>query len=204
MTTRSCSLYGFDEGLTSNDRDLFSLFLQYPEIDFDVHSDDQNEPDNPATSDITSAVTTGSQAEDDDKSTLVTQMDSSPTLTTPYRTIESTPDNTNDRKCRTWSRLQDLMQQSDLPPECLHYYTSLAEGFVLIGTDQFETARPGKSSDVWESAQRLLKSMTYSCEQAKIQVERVAELKTLVAFNVKPAPGQVWSTYQQRSKLITQ
>lgn len=203
MTSRTCSMYGFDDSLSADDRDLYLLFLQYPEIDFDTHpnSDDEITHNTTVCSPILHDETSPKGS---DTSTLIAQIDSSPALPTSQRTLESTPESTNSKKCRTWSLLQGLMQQSELPPECLHYYTSLAEGFVSIGVDQFETARPGKPPDNVKTASSLLKNVEYSCEQAKVQVQRVAELRALVAFNVKPGPGQLWSTYQQRAKLVTQ
>ncbi|KAK5097079.1 hypothetical protein LTS08_007099 [Lithohypha guttulata] len=208
MLTESSSMYGIDESLSSSDQEMFALFLRYPEIDFDADLDisDKSTTEIPTETKVDSSPISVApdKGSDSDASTLVDQPGRSPTLSTPVRRFEPRSNSSSHENSSDWASFMHLMQQSDLPAECLHYYTCLGEGFVGVGAELFGTVRLGRSSNTSGVICWLLKNVTYSCDQATMQIEQVANLKTLVAFNSTPSATQLWSTYLQRAKLIVE
>lgn len=205
MTRSSSSLYGINDSLSPTDRELFSLFLQYPEIDFDSQHD-ATDPESTGTAqspDLDSSPLATATEATSNASTLVDTSESDTTLTTPIRPPNDGSGDADDAVAGDWDTFVLLMQQSNLPEECLHYYTSLAHAMIRIGTDLFATARPNRPSQALPVGQWLLKDVTYSMNQAATQVDKIAHLKTLTAFNVTPTGSYLWTTYMQRAKLIT-
>jgi len=193
--------------LSPTDRELFSLFLQYPEIDFD----DQ-------TNTAISEGTLPRQTTDFNFSPLATVTERASNASTLYEASDSdsgstlatlSPPQKDDHEdvdvsiTANWEQFLNLVQQSNLPQGCIRYYTSLGQAIINIGSELFATARPNRPSRVLQIGEWLLKCVTYSRDQAASQVDKIAHLKTLVAFNVTPVGSCLWTTYMQRAKLIT-
>ncbi|KAK5958204.1 hypothetical protein OHC33_000045 [Knufia fluminis] len=203
MTTNSrTSTYGIDDSLSPKDRELFSLFLQYPEIDFD--SDETGTPSNEPDATQSVELDSSPAAErDSNASTLIDHSNSESTLTTPARHYDEDGEHCDDDSRGHWDEFVQLMQQSNLPQECLQYYTALGQAIVNIGSDLFSTVRPNNPHPALQTASWLLKNIKYSSTQAAAQVEAINKLTALVAFNVTPTGPHLWTTYMQRAKLIT-
>jgi len=201
MTRSGSSVYGINDSLSPSDRELFSLFLQYPEIDLDEDDPEHTRKAQPSDLDSSPlAIVAGGTST---ASTSIDTSDSDTTLTTPVRPPNHGSDHATDTVVGDWDSFILLIQQSNLPEECLRYHTSLAEGIVKIGTDLFATARPNRLNQALLVALWLLKNVTYSMNQASAQVEKIGHLKRLTAFNVTPTGPYLWTTYMQRAKLIT-
>ena len=180
MATRPT--YGVDDSLSPSDQEMFSLFLQYPEIDFDKTDDDAQpviNTDLPEGTDIESSPTSTVVEQGSNANTLVGCQDCLPILATSIR--DADPVSTTE-----WASLVHLMQQSKLPPECLRYYTLLGQRIISVGVALFGTAPTGRPATAVPATSWLLKCVEYSCRQAEAQVNGVAYLRSLVAFNVKP------------------
>lgn len=205
MTTSSrTSVYELDDSLSPTDQELFSLFLQYPEIDFDSPqtTSSYDNQDLVRSNEYIHPIATIAER-DPSVSTLIETSGSYSISTTPVRHPNHQHDRANDTVTGTWDNFVHLMQQSNLPKECVQYYTLMGRAIVNIGSELFAKARPKRPSSVISVGGRLLKNVTYSMGQAAAQVNKLAYLKTLIAFNVTPAGPCVWTTYMERAKLIT-
>lgn len=193
------TIYDFDGSLGPGDREDITLFLHYPEIGFDSEDvscaclsttlvpDARNELACSPVSTIPSTICRDSS--------LIT---GSTAQTTPSRILADG----EIFEFGGWNEFIHLMQQSDLPQECLQYLTSLGQTILNIGTILHSTLRPNQPSSVVRIGRWLLKSIKYSSEQVQKQVGAIVQMKLLVAFNIKPDESNLWSTYRQRARLI--
>lgn len=196
----SASTYGLMQAFSPSDQELFSLFLRYPEIDTDQDRND-TESDNQRNtfrraSFESSPASTGPVVEPD-VSVLIDRHASYPALMTSLTSKQAKTANK-----RGWIAFCQLVGQSNLPDECLRYYNSLGHEVFTLQAELFGTAPHRMDTKVTTIGEWLLKNVSYSCEQAARQVDIVADLKSLMAFNVSPGPANLCSIYVQRAKLI--
>lgn len=194
--SRPNSTYGIDESLSSRDREDFSLFLLYPDIDLD-----DVEEASSAGSSITLTVDSKNEFSSSPQSVGAADRSfatSSTAHDTPGRWIPVE----GNSKSGGWNEFIHLMHKSDLPQECLQHLTSLGQTILNIGTILHSTLRPNQPSSVLRIGRWLLSSIKHSSKQVASQVEAISHLKSLFAFNVKPDEMQIWSVYQQRAQLI--
>lgn len=204
------SIYSLTDSLSPTDQELFLLFLQYPEIDFDSNgsastSDEQKPEAVPeAVPDVGSSPSSNGPAAASSGSTLIDYTDTGfAWRAAPVKTTQAIPIFPDITATSDWNDFVQLVQHSDLPEECLRYYTSLGQSIVHIGAQLNATAKAHQSSNLLQVATALFENATYSCRQTAAQVEKIASLKTLVAFNTNPTGPYIWTAYMQRMKLIT-
>lgn len=192
--------------LSHADQELFSLFLQHPELQLGFDHED-------AAKDVSKQHTTceGAKGEALSLNTLKSKSGGSlfhtghaftSVLATPSPRLKSIPLGSQCIPFGTWSEFVKVIQSSGLPAECLQYYTSLGKGFVTLRSTLSSMTQSNEQLSVPKLGKWLLKNISFSCEQATVQVQKISELKSLVAFNTRPSPTQLWSTYLQRAKLI--
>lgn len=204
--SRPVSIYGINESLSLTDRENFSIFLRYPEIGFE--NVDNASSAHPSSAHPSSILTP------DNKN----QSKSPPSYagTTGYHSkfsiaTESIAHDTPGRHhhCRSgehggWNEFIYLMQKSNLPQECLQYFTNLGQTILDLGTILYSPLRPNQHAGALRIGRWLLKSIKYSSKQVNKQVEAAHNLKSTVAFNVQPDESQLWSVYQQRARMIAE
>lgn len=198
--SRPISVYGIDEALSPRDREEFSIFLSYPELDFDSIDD------SPSTrSSITPVPENKDEVKSSPLSAATTAYNKGSSVAT-KSTAHDTPSRfllqKENAEVGGWNEFIHLMQKSDLPQECLGYFTSLGQTVLNIGTILHSTLRPNQPSSVLRIGRWLLKGIKYSSKQVASQVEAISRLKSTVAFNVSPDETQFWSTYRQRARMI--
>lgn len=198
--SRPTSVDDIDQLLSPRDREDFSIFLRYPEIDFDSVS---------STPSARSSTALVPQNKDVSKSSPLsngTTVYNRGTSLATDSTVHDTPSRLSAQKENKevggWNEFIHLMQNSELPQECLQYLRSLGQSILNIGTILHSTLRPNQPSSVLQIGRWLLKGIKYSSKQVTSQIEAISNLKTMIAFNVKPGESQLWSTYRQRARMI--
>lgn len=198
--SRPISTYGIEEALSPRDREDFSIFLRYPELDFDSIDSSPN---------VRSSTNLVPGNKDDIKSsplsaatTVYDKGSSAAADSTVHNTPSRSSFKTESVEVGGWNEFIHLMQKSDLPQECLQYFTSLGQTVLNIGTILHSTLRPNQPSSVLRIGRWLLKSLKYSSNQVAGQVQAISDLKASAAFVVHPDGTQLWSTYRQRARLI--
>lgn len=198
--SRPISAYDYEESLSSKDREDFSLFLRYPELDFDSAGDTLS-----TRSSSTLVPETRDRLDSSPNpmgSTPNYRDDSIPTESTAHDPPSRLIQNRKAAEFGGWNEFIHLLQRSNLPQECLQYLTSLGQTILNIGTILHSTLRPNQPSSVLRIGRWLLKSIRYSSTKVADQIDAISHLKLLVAFNVRPGELQLWSTYQQRARLV--
>lgn len=197
---RPISYYGIEEALSPSDREDFSIFLLYPEIESD--SIDNSPSAFPSVALLPSHK---DEAKFSPLSTTITVFDSSVSSRTKTHVANTSCQTSTRKECLEiggWNEFIHLMQRSDLPQECLHYFTSLGQTILNIGTILHSTLRPNQPSNVLRIGRWLLKSVKCSSRQVAKQVQTISDLSSSLAFKVNPEEMQLWSTYRQRARMI--
>ena len=176
--------YDSDE-IDLTNRDLVSLFLQYPDM-----PDDDNE--SAAASDF---------GEDADTSTL----SDTTTRTTPLRNDPVAL--LGSRALSEFSAFTQRLNESNLPQKATDYFRSLGNMILQIGRLLFPPiSNTSVTKQDLREASNLCRQMASllesSCQRVTEQIDNVAYILTLAPFTVRPAPEDLWANYKQMAELI--
>jgi hypothetical protein len=178
--------------LALNERELFSLYVQYPEINFDPESTQKNpEP----TEQFSSPGSNTAERDDIDS----VQMSNSTRHTTPLK---------HDLFCAATSSDDEYaifcsqLRHCDLPSQTVQYFKSMGSRVVQIG--RCLTTEEGiQASAVIETTKTLLPQLQHSSNKVSEQMDTIAYITELAPFSIVPTDVSLWSNYRQRASLIT-
>ena len=176
--------YESDE-IDLTNRDLVSLFLQYPDL-----ADDDDE--STAASDF---------GEDVDASIL----SNTTTHTTPLRN-DPVPF-LGSRPPPEFPAFIHRLNESNLPKKAVDYLNSLGHMVLQIGRLLFPPTGnlSVKKHDLQEArilCRHMVSLLESSCERVNDQIDNVGYILTLAPFTVQPAPEDLWANYKQMAALI--
>ena len=166
-------------------RDLASLFLQYPDL-----ADDDNE--SAADSDF---------GEDVDASNL----SNTTTHTTPLRN-DPVP-LLGSRTPPEFPAFIQRLNESNLPAKAVVYLKSLGHMVLQIGRLLYSPTGnlSVKKQDLQEArilCRHMVSLLDSSCERVNDQIDNVGYILTLAPFTIQPAPEDLWANYKQMAALI--
>jgi hypothetical protein len=169
-------------------RELVSLFLQYPDM-----SDDDDDDDDSAT-----ASNSGEEADS-------TTLSDTTTRTTPLRNDPAAE--LGSRPLQVFSVFSQRLDESNLPQKAIDYFRSLGYIIVHIGRLLFPPTSniAVTKQDLLEASNKcgqLFSLLESSCQRVNEQIENVAYILTLAPFTVRPAPEDLWANYKQMAELI--
>lgn len=182
--------------LAMTERELFSLYAQYPEIDFDPEccqktADSSQHFSSPA-----------SNAGERDEIDSVQASDST-RHTTPLRHDLFTAISANDNE---YSLFCSKLRNCDLPPETVRYFRQIGSQFIQLGrllmTHNTSNAVRRSEDPVREIANILLPQLEQSTTKVQQQIETIAFITEFAPFNILPTDISLWSNYKQRAFLI--
>lgn len=200
MSVTNCTHRDDGDGtLSPADLELFSLFMQYPKMTFNsdelpqtVESFNLTSTENVNSSPLSTAPDTNVK-----NSSFISASTAQTTPLCPLILAEL-----NSPPPESWTEYLHLVQRNDLPQECQQYFVAMGQCAVNIGLALFRSTQYRQTFNVIAVGEWLSELIRYSCGQLNRQINRVAHLKTLLAFTSRPAESQMWSTYQQRARLI--
>lgn len=188
-----------DTFFTSADFELFSLFVQYPDMTSNPEESTSNDSSPKLANHGALQPSSPSTVPDEDiqNSSFVSF---STARTTPLRPLVL-PELVQPRH-NSWAAYLRLVQECNLPQKGLQYFTALGQAVVTIGATLFCAPKNTLDVNVLGLGKWLITCVSYSSYQIKRCISRIGNLGKLSAFSYDPAESQAWSTYQQRARLI--
>ena len=174
------------------ERELFSLYAQYPEIDFDPEST-QKLPETSSEHFSSPASNTGERDE-----AASAQASNSTRHTTP---LKHDILNTNASDGDEYTVFCRQLRRCDLPPQAVQSLDSIGARFVQLGQAIMSGGR--QSSIATEISSSLLPQLQQSAYKIKEQIDTIDYITELAPFNISPTDISLWSNYRQRASLIT-
>ena len=177
--------YDSDE-IDLTDRDLVSLFLQYPDMP------DDGDNGSPAASDF---------GEDAGNSTL----SDTTTRTTPLRN-DPVP-LLGSRPLPEFPIFLQKLNESNLPQKAIDYFKALGHTILQIAELLFPLAgnvsvRKEDFQEAGDICCHMASLLESSCQRVNDQIDNVAYILTLAPFTVQAAPEDLWVNYKQMAELI--
>lgn len=180
-----------------SEQNLFSLYIQYP--DLNTFLDDDSSNDEETKKGFSSPISNRGENDENDAS----QISQSTTCTTPLRQgiLTDSSDIAYD-----YHKFIQLIHKTDLPQPTREYFASSGYQFVSLSNKLRDLARkmidPTEVNAMLEDSGKLVNRFQESKDRCSEQMNSISNLKTLIAFNVKPGDGKLWSTYRQRALLV--
>lgn len=188
-----------DSFFSSTDFELFSLFVQYPDMIPKPEEPTSNGSSTKLVNHDSFQPSSPSTVPDEDihNSSFITF---STARTTPLRPL-ILPELVQPRQ-NSWNAYLRLVQGCNLPQQCIQYFTALSQVLVTIGVTLFCASQNTRDVNILELGKWLTACTSYSSHQIERCINRIEDLKKLSAFSYEPTESQIWSTYQQRARLI--
>ena len=179
--------------LALTERELFSLYAQYPEIDFDP------EPPQKMAAFSEHFSSLASNTGNCDELTSVKASDST-RHTTPVKhdMFETGTDDGNE-----YTSFCSHLQRCDLPPQTTRYLKSIGSAFTHLGRCMI-TEEGGEPAHITETVDSLLPQLQHSSSTIKEQIATIDYITELAPFNIFPTDISLWSNYRQRAVLISE
>lgn len=179
-------------GLT--ERENFSIFVQYPDIEFDpeltkMHQHDHKHFSSPASNAI--------ENEEGDSS----HASSSTAHTTPSKhpMFAALPHELDE-----YTVYKTLLNRGNLPAFTKDYLTNIGEQIVQIGgLVQLQEFSSTHHALILQLTSHVSTQIYASFKSITTQLSAVSSLLSLTAFSLRPTDLTLWSTYLQRVRLIT-
>ncbi len=178
--------------LAPTERELFSLYAQHPEINFDPKSTQKMAESSAHFSSPASNTGHGDEL-------ASVEASNSTRHTTPlkhdiYNTGVSDEDD--------YTAFCTLLEDCDLPPQTLQYLKSIGSRFAHLGRCLIaeHDVQPGLVTGITSS---LLPQLQHSAYKIKEQMDTVEFVANLASFNIFPTDVSLWSNYRQRATLIS-
>ena len=179
--------------LALTERELFSLYAQYPEIDFNPESPQKMAAFSEHFS--SPASNTGNC----DEFTSV-EASNSTRHTTPVKhdMFEADTDDGDE-----YTSFCSHLQRCDLPPQTTRYLKSIGSacthlGCCIINEDV------GEPAHITETVDSLLPQLQYSSSRIKEEIATIDYITELASFNIFPTDISLWSNYRQRAALVSE
>jgi hypothetical protein len=180
--------YDGDE-IDLTDRELMSLFVQYPDM-----------PDMPEEDDNESAVASDFGEDADTSTWSDTTTHTTPLRNDPVALPGSGP-------LPEFSVFMRRLNESSLPQRATDYFRSLGHMILQIAWLLFP---PGGNisvtkenfQEVRDICGHMISLLESSRQRVKDQIDNVAYILTLAPFTVQPAPEDLWANYKQMAELI--
>ena len=191
----------------------FSIFLKYPDIDFDpeVEKMDGPGPTIHASSSPSHVIEDGPgpaihfssplSHPHDDGTDSASRSNSTP-HTTPTR-LEDFPE--EDAPSTEYDEYLKKLNQADLPPQTIDYFHSLASQILQIARYlQPRTLYLSNTTttDILTASTPLLSQLDHSLQTIRNQLSSIAHILSLAPFAMTPTDLALYSIYKQRSSLI--
>ena len=174
--------------LALNERELFSLYVQYPEIDFDP------ECNKTATEAPNHFSSPASKLGDHDLDSV--HHSNSTAHTTPSRHEMFDAASSNDDEYTAYC---SQLQQCDLPAQTVRLFKNMGAQVVQMGPCLLEDHR---SDDITKAHSSLLQQLQHSTRKVDEEVATIAFVTDLAPFNIVPTDTSLWSNYKQRASLV--
>lgn len=206
------------------ERELFSIYLKYSEIDFDadaaeIHASkvhNQQHVQNAVSSNHSSpeqkdgegvdSSPASHHGHDHDHDHDSSRLTDSTTHTTPLKHLMMR----DERRSRTeYTQFLADLDVGDLLPDLLTYLKSLASQIVEIGghlqhyQDQDQGNQEEAEDVIIEAAGQLMQLIESSTQNCSGQVANIEWVKELAAFTFTPTDVALWSNYRQRMDSVT-
>ena len=179
------------EAMAFTERQLFSLYVQYPEINFDPESTRME----PESSDHFSSPASNTV----DRDELASVQESNSTRnTTPlkhdmFRT-ETAEEDEYAMYCKHLARC-------DLPSQTVEYLSKIGSSIIPLGRCVLAGDLPSDTESDIDNV--LLPQLRRSTHKIQEQIDTIDYVTELTPFNVVPTDVSLWSTYRQRTSLIS-
>lgn len=202
------------------ERELFSIYLKYSEIDFDadaaechaasVHSKQEAQTAAPSNNSspeqrVGKAVDSSPASHHDhDHDHDSSRLTDSTTHTTPLKHLMMR----DERRSQTeYTQFMADLEVSDLPPDVVTYLKSLASQVVEIGghLQHYQDQEDQEEAEdvIIEEAGQLMQLLESSTQNCSGQVANTEWVKELAVFTFTPTDVALWSNYRQRMDLVT-
>lgn len=192
---------GDESFFTSADSRLFSLFMQYPDMnpDYEPFSYDDVDTQSPSPKALQPSTPSTIPCDDDDEvldDSFATFTTSQTTPPRPLILVEH-----NQQYQYGWAEYQRSVRQSKLSHESKQYFHTLGQVVVCIGHALFSPQNNDQAKSVTGLGEWLMSCVSYSTHQVKGCGDKVCDLKKLSAFSYQPTDSQLWSSIRQRNRL---
>lgn len=179
------------EALASTERELFSLYARYPEINFESDSTEKL-PEY-----VEQFSSPASNAEDPDEIDSF-QASSSTRHTTPLKhDLFSVSDDEYTAFCKQ-------LRNCDLPSATVQYLNTLSSQILQMSRNLDRVlADAGILGFVTQVCDGLVDQFKDSANNINEQLQSIAFLTELVPFNIIPTDVSLWSNYKQRASLVS-
>ena len=179
--------------LALTERELFSLYVQYPEIDFD--SESTRTLAEPSEHFSSPASNTGERDE-----LASVEVSNSTRHTTPLKHDVLDADTSDGDEYTVFCT---HLQRCDLPDHTVRYLRGIGSAFAQLG--RYILAEDGgQPAFAKEIGGALLPRLQRSTSKVKEQIATIDYIIELAPFNIFPTDISLWSNYGQRASLISE
>lgn len=179
--------------LALTERELFSLYAQYPEIDFEPESHQKMAKSNEHFSPPAS-----NNGERDELASV--EASNSTRHTTPLKHDMFAADTGDGDE---YNSFRSGLQRCDLPAQTTRYLRSIGSAFAQLG--RCIIADDGdEPAHAIETVGGLLPQLQHSTSKIKEQIATIDYITELAPFSIFPTDISLWSNYRQRAALISE
>lgn len=199
----AASPFNESSALSRTDRKLFSLYTTYPELNYDPEDCKagtvSKSPSQTAC--FESSPSSDHQGHDE---TDTSHQSNSTAHTTPIRPalVHGEARDQNEG----FNDYLRHVQESDLPQECIVYFSWLGRSITDLGRHLFgigHTLTPdGNRRRVDMLTKSIFDHIVYSTEQVDGQIRRLLHMISLGIFTCTPSEPYLWSVYRQRAQIV--
>ena len=179
------------DGIDLTNRELVSLFIQYPDM-VNLPGDDDSQ---------------SGDSSDSEEDVDATTLSATTNHTTPLRNEPLTVLMVSPRPAAEYPAFLQRLNQSNLPKRAIDYFTALGQIILQIGQTLFPpTGNMSVNQDALEEvcnmSDHLVSLLESSCQRVNDQIDNIAYILTLAPFAVQPTPEDLWPNYKQMAELI--